>query len=45
MHEGAGRAKGLTFNVGLHSCDLKSKPDEMRAIGERCLKLWKVAND
>jgi len=45
VHEGAGRAKGLTFNVGLHSCDLKSKPDEMRAIGERCLKLWKVAND
>jgi hypothetical protein len=45
MHEGEGRAKGLTFNVGLHSCDLKSKPDEMRAIGERCLKLWKVAND
>ena len=44
MHEGAGRAKGLTFNVGLHSCDLKSKPDEVRAIGERCLKLWKVAN-
>lgn len=45
MHEGAGRAKGLTFNVSLHSCDLKSKPDEMRAIGERCLKLWKIAND
>ena len=45
MHEGEGRAKGFTFNVGLHSCNLKSKPDEMRAVGERCLKLWRVANE
>ena len=45
VQEGAGRAKGLTFNVGLHSSDLKSKPDEMRVIGERCLRLWGVTHD
>jgi len=45
LHEGKGRPKTLTFNVGRNSCDLKSKTDEMRAIGERCLKLWKIAND
>jgi len=45
MPEGSGRPKALTFNVGLNSCDLKSKTDDMRAIGERCLKLWRIAND
>jgi len=45
MHEGKGRAKTLTFNVSLKSSDLKSKTDEMRAIGERCLKLWEIVND
>ena len=45
-HEGAGRARTLTFNVGHpDSCDLKSKPDDMRAVGERCMKLWGIAND
>jgi len=44
MHEGPGRARTLTFNVGLNSCDLKSKTDDMRAIGERCLKLWGIDN-
>ena len=45
INEGNGRAKGLTFNVGLHSCDLKSETDEMRAIGERCLKRWGITHD
>jgi len=44
MHEGPGRARTLTFNVGLNSCDLKSKPEDMRAVGERCLKLWGIAD-
>jgi len=44
MHEGKGRAKTLTFNVGRNSCDLKSKTDEMRAVGERCLKLWGIVD-
>jgi len=44
MNEGQGRAKTLTFNVGPNSCDLKSKPEDMRAVGERCLKLWRIDN-
>lgn len=39
-------ARSLSFTVGCPStCDLKSKPDELRAIGERCLRLWEVTND
>lgn len=35
--------KKLSFGVELPSwCDLKSKPDEMRVIGERCLDLWEI---
>jgi hypothetical protein len=45
MPEGQDRAEGLTFNVGLHSCDLKSKPDTVRVIGERCLRRWGIAHD
>ena len=44
MHEAPGRAKTLPFSVGLNSCDLKSKTEDMRAIGERCLKLWRMTN-
>jgi len=44
-HDGPGRVPSLTFNVGLHSSNLKSKPDAMRVIGERCLRLWRVAHD
>ena len=39
------RPKTLPFNVGQNSCDLKSKPEDMRSIGERCLKLWEVTHD
>ncbi|MCC6239702.1 MAG: hypothetical protein IT448_05345 [Phycisphaerales bacterium] len=43
-HDGPGRAPTMTFSVGVpSSCDLKSWPDEQREVGERCLKLWKVA--
>ena len=46
VQTGAGRPKTLSFSVGSpNSCDLKSKPDEMRIVGERCLKLWKVVDD
>jgi len=39
-----GKPKTLTFNVSHpNSCDLKSKPEEMRVIGERCLKSWGIA--
>ena len=45
MAEDGVRPKTLTFNVSLNSCDLKSKTDDMRAVGERCLKLWEVTHD
>jgi hypothetical protein len=38
------KPKTLTFHVGHpSSCDLKSKSDAQRAVGERCLKLWGVS--
>lgn len=41
--DGVRKGKRLTFNVSRpNTCDLKSKPDEMRVIGERCLKRWEV---
>lgn len=46
MHDGVGRPKTLSFNVSSpDSCDLKSKTDDMRAVGERCLKLWGITGD
>ena len=43
MSENGAKPKALSFNVSCPNwCDLKSKPDEMRAIGERCLPLWRV---
>jgi hypothetical protein len=45
-HDGRGRQPVLTFDVSVpHSSNLKSKPDEQRVVGERCLKLWKVVVD
>jgi hypothetical protein len=46
IHNGGGRQPTLTFDVSVpHSSNLKSKPDEMRIIGERCLRLWEVTDD
>jgi len=46
VHEGRGKQPRLTFDVSApHSSNLKSKPDEQRAVGERCLKLWGVVDD
>ena len=45
LPEAQHRAKQMTFSVGIpNSCNLKSKPDELRVVGERCLKLWGVAD-
>jgi len=36
----------LTFYVAWpNSCDLKSKREGLREVGERCLKLWEVSRD
>lgn len=41
-----GPARSLSFNVTCPSTsDLKSKPDELRTIGERCLRLWEVTGE
>lgn len=43
---GRGRARTMSFYVSSpNSCDLKSKSEEMRAIGERCLRNWRILND
>ena len=43
--DGRSRARTMTFHVSTpNSCDLKSKSDEMRAIGERCLRLWRITD-
>ncbi|MBX3403827.1 MAG: hypothetical protein KF699_10495 [Phycisphaeraceae bacterium] len=40
---GNARARSVSFSVSCpNSCDLKSRPDAQRAIGERCLRLWEV---
>jgi hypothetical protein len=46
QHDGPGRQPVLTFDVSApHSSNLKSKPEEQRVVGERCLKRWKVVED
>ena len=46
QHNGRGRQPVLTFDVSApNSSNLKSKPEEQREAGERCLKLWKVVAD
>lgn len=46
VHNGVGRQPTLTFEVSVpHSSNLKSKPDEVRVIGERCLRRWEVTDD
>lgn len=45
-HDGPGRAPTLSFDVSApNSSNLKSKPDEHRTVGERCLKRWGVTDD
>ena len=43
VNRGFGRTKTMTFTVNLpSSCDLKTKPDELREIGIRCLQRWGI---
>jgi len=40
---GQQRGKRMTFHVAcLNTCDLKSKPDEVRIVAERCIKRWGI---
>jgi hypothetical protein len=44
--DGRRRPKTMTFNVSTpNTCDLKSKPDEVRAVGERCVRRWRILRD
>ncbi|MFG0327806.1 MAG: hypothetical protein ACF8SC_11130 [Phycisphaerales bacterium JB037] len=46
VHSGVGRQPTLTFEVSVpHSSNLKSKPEEARTIGQRCLRRWEVTDD
>lgn len=46
VNDGRSRPRTMTFNVSSpNSCDLKGKSNELRAIGERCLKLWGINRD
>ena len=40
---GSKRPRSLTFSVGLpNTCDLKSKRDDLRLLGEKYLRRWKI---
>lgn len=46
MSDGHQKAKTMTFNVSCpNTCDLKSKPEEMQVIGDRCIRTWGILND
>jgi len=46
LSDGVRRPRTMTFNVGTpHTCDLKSKPDDVRAVGERCIRRWGILRD
>lgn len=46
IHEGDGEPPTMSFDVSArNSCTLKSKPDEQRVIGERCLQRWEICDD
>ena len=43
-HSGRSRLRSLTFDVNApNTCNLKDKADDLRAVGERCLKLWGIS--
>jgi len=43
LSDGQRKGKSMTFNVSCpNTCDLKSKPDDMRVIGERCIRRWGI---
>lgn len=46
MGDGQKKGRKMTFHVNRpNTCDLKSKPDDMRVIGDRCLRKWGIVND
>jgi hypothetical protein len=43
LSDGQRKGKSMTFHVSCpNTCDLKTKPDDVRVVGERCLKRWEI---
>ncbi len=43
LSDGQRKPKTMTFNVSCpNTCDLKSKPDDVRVVGERCIQSWEI---
>ncbi|GIW81356.1 MAG: hypothetical protein KatS3mg105_3163 [Gemmatales bacterium] len=43
LSDGRRKGKTMTFNVSCpNTCDLKSKPDDVRVVGERCIQRWGI---
>jgi hypothetical protein len=43
LSDGRRRGKTMTFHVSCpNTCDLKSKPDDVRVVGERCIRRWGI---
>lgn len=41
LNNGHRRGKTMTFHISCpNTCDLKSKPDDVRVVGERCIRRW-----
>lgn len=44
--EGEKKGKKMTFSVSLpNTCDISTKPDDVRVVGERCIQRWRIVND
>jgi hypothetical protein len=45
MSDGRKVGRSMTFDMSMpNSCNLASKPDDVRAIAERCIKRWRLIN-
>lgn len=46
MSDGHHKPKTMTFNVTCpNTCDLKSKPDDLRVVGDRCIRRWGILHE
>lgn len=44
--DGEKKGKKMTFKVSCpNTCDMKTKPDDVRVIGDRCIQRWGILND
>ena len=44
--DGTHASRKMTFSVGCpNTCDLRSRPDDVRVVGELCIKRWGILRD